>query len=344
MASSLLDTIKIVVDCDHKKWMEKQQRKHNSEGRNQITKAASSPYKKISVPGAYGARAVVKSVRNATKLVIECSAPKFLTGQNVFGSEKLQPQVTAIVKKVCHYLDIRLSPQERKNVEDGLVALHRIDVVGHLKMKNRDMVDKLLRNLKMQIMFLDRTTSNYNDQTLYIDQNSDWKSLKFYGKAAEVNFRPLDETLPHRDFIERYCEDLFRIELVLRRRFLKARGIKYVRDWSPKIGRKILRTEISDLKLTDNSLKQFEHQPNMGSLPNCILALHNAGVDLRSVGFTQRQLKAHAKTIRSAIDVNINTPRSVQLLSDVPVRRIMHSLRFGKNRKAVALGIAEILS
>ena len=82
----------------------------------------------------------------------------------------------------------------------------------------------------------------------------------------------------------------------------------------------------------------------MGSLPNCILALHNAGVDLRSVGFTQRQLKAHAKTILGAIDVNINTPRSVQLLSDVPVRRIMHSLRFGKNRRAVALGITEIFS
>lgn len=344
MASSLLDTIKIVVDCDHRGWIENNQQQHDFGVKNLITKATSSPYKKINVPGAYGARAEVKSVQNGTKLVIECSAPKFLTGQNVFGSEKLQPQVTAIVKKVCHYLAIRLSPQEWKNVEDGFVAIHRVDVVGHLKMKKREMVNKLLRNLKMQIMFLDKATSNYKDQTLYIDQHSDWKSLKFYGKAAEINFRPLDEGLPHRDFIERYCEDLFRTELVLRRRFLKAKGIKYVRDWAPKIGRSILRAEISDLSLTDVSLKQFEYQPNMGSLPNCILALHNAGVDLRSVGLTQRQLKAHAKTIRNAVGLNIDTPRSVQLLSDVPVRTLIHSLRFGKNRKAVELGITELPS
>ena len=342
MASSLLDTIKIVVDCDHRGWLENNQQQHDLGVKNVITKATSSLYKKINVPGAYGARAEVKSVLNGTKLVIECSAPKFLTGQNVFGSEELQPQVLAIVKQVCKYLVLRLSPQEWRKVEDGLVAIHRVDVVGHLKMKNREMVGKLLRNLKMQIMFLDKATSNYKDQTLYIDQNSDWKSLKFYGKAAEINYRPLNESLPHREFIERYCEDLFRLELVLRRRFLKAKGIKYVRDWTPKIGRSILRSDVIDLGLTDVSLKHFEHHPNMGSLQNCILALHAAGVDLRTVGLTQRQLKTHATTIRNKIGLNINVPRSVQLLSDIPVRSLIHSLRFGKNRKAIELGVTKL--
>ena len=198
--------------------------------------------------------------------------------------------------------------------------------------------------MKLQLAFGHHFFSAYGNETLYLNQHSDTKTLKFYNKGRQLMKMPLSQSLRHRDYIEAAAEGLLRTELVLRRRYLERVGIREVLDWDPVAARELLRTLVEDLQLRNVLLTEYEPQAALGNHANMLLAAHMSGVDLETVLRSARSLSAHARAIVEATGINIYVPFVAQAASaKVDLESFASALDFGTNAKAVALGVTDAL-
>ncbi|PIG08313.1 phage/plasmid replication protein, II/X family [Comamonas sp. 26] len=329
MKYSLIDTVKFSVEIDHANWINKQAKLYTEDVINPITKACSSPYhnKKLKVPGAYGSAATVWSKRQGSILLIECSAAKFLSGQNVFGDDDLSSLITNIVKNVCLYLGITPKPSEKLDIKNGYIRLFRVDLVSHIKLPAHIATSDFIHALKSQLVFTQRSFSTYGDETIYIDQSSDMKTLKFYDKWKELKIHKLPTSLPDKELIKQNVKHLLRIEMTFRNRFLKNHEMSMVSEFNIKHARRLMKDAISNLNLTNQSLRQGNFDSNFGGLKNCLLALNAVGVNLNTI-INNRQLKEHSKEILKKTGINILVPMSALELPEIPVKRHLETMRF----------------
>ena len=344
MISSLIDTIRIRIAIDHQQWVAGQVRLHNAGVINPITKACAGPFRRFTIPGAHGSTATVWSKANATELHLEASLSGFLTGQNVFGSEDLRATTYLLVRVVCKCLGIEPTAEEKQAVREGRIRLVRVDLTTHLKLKSDTQVEHFLKAMKLQLAFGHHFFSAYGNETLYLNQHSDTKTLKFYNKGRQLMKMPLSQSLRHRDYIEAAAEGLLRTELVLRRRYLERVGIREVLDWDPVAARELLLTVVEDLQLRNVRLTEYQPQPALRNQANMLLAAHMSGVDVETIIPSARRLSAHARSIVEATGINIYVPFVAQAASaKVDLESFASALEFGSDRKAVALGITDAL-
>ena len=346
MISTLIDTIKIHAAIEHQSWISEQVQLLDAEVINPITKACSSGFRRFSVIGAFGSRATVQSMAGATELQIEASVPRFLTGQNVFGTEDLQTIAYLLVRAVCKHLGINPTAEEKRAVREGHMRLGRIDLTTHLKLDSDAQVAHFIKALKLQLMFSHRNVSSYGEDSLYLDQHSDTKTLKFYNKGRELQKagHQLNPNLPQREYILAAAHGLLRTELVLRLRYLGRNGIREVCDWNPAAGRQLLRSILIDLKLSNVRLVEFQPQAALGKQANLLLAAHMAGTDVTSIMTSARALKPHARAILKATGIDIRIPFVAQTATlAVDLESFATVIEFGMNEKAVALGITNAL-
>lgn len=347
MISSLIDTIRIRVAINHQQWVTEQIWLHNAGVIDPITKACSSPYRCFTVPGAYGSKATVWSKAGATELHIEASVPHFFTGQNVFGTENLKAVTSLLVQAVCKHLGIKPTAEEKQAVCAGRIRLARIDLTTHLKLDSDARVVHFIKALKLHLSFSHRNVSSYGDDTLYIDQHSSNRSLKFYNKGRELHVpgHQLSGSLPHRDHILAATQGLLRTEMVLRLRYLGRVGIRNVCDWDPVAGRELMKNMLNDLKLSNVQLTEYRPQPALGKQANLLLAAHMAGIDVATIITSVRALKNHARAIVQATGIDLRVPFVAQAAatSMVDLHSFARVIEFGVNDVAVALGITTAL-
>lgn len=329
MRNSLIDTIKFAIKVEHGSLIDKHKRLQASGVSNRLTSALAGISRKVKVPGAYEAEATVWSRKNAQILLVECSAAKFLAGHNVFGSEDLSRIVLDISKRVCTCLEIEPTAKEKQAIKAGDVRLFRVDLAAHFRLPSKFTVRSFQFALKMQLAFTHRSFATYKDETLYVNQTSDMRPIKIYGKGEEIAFRPLPQALPDRQKIESYAKNLVRVELTMRSRYLRRAKMSKVQDWDKEKARAVFISDILDLKLMDKSLSQCEPVSGLSNLQNCIVALHAAGVDLITVIENERQLKIHVKAIFEATGVDVRVPQEAQKPVMVPVKRHLEGLNFG---------------
>jgi len=330
MRNSLIDTVKFAIRVEHSSLIDKHKRLKAGGVINRLTNALAGSSRKFKVPGAYGMEATVWSKKNGQLLQIECSAAKFLRGHNVFGSEDLSRIVLDISKQVCQFLKIEPTAKEKQAIKAGDVRLFRVDLAAHFQLPSKFTVRSFQFALKMQLAFTQRSFATYSDETLYINQHSDMRPIKIYGKGEEIYFRPLPQKLPDREAIQSYAKNLVRIEITLRSRYLRRAKMSQVKDWDNEKARKVFKDDILELKLLDKSLLQSEPVPDLSNLQNSIIALHAAGVDVATVIPNTRQLKAHIKAILEATGVDVRAPAETLSLAIVPVKRYLEGLNFGR--------------
>lgn len=345
MISSLLDTVRLIVAIDHQPWLVRQTRLHDAGTINPITKACAGPYRRFTVPGSHGSTATVWSKNKATELLIECSAPRFLTGQNVFGTEDLKATVFRIVRAVCEYLGIRPTAEEKRAVIQGRVRLARVDVTTHLKFEEDADVEHFLKAMKLQLAFGCHFFSAYGNETLYINQHSDTRTLKLYNKGRQILKYPLNRNLPNVGFIEDACDGLLRVELTLRRPYFKRRGITQVCDWDANAARQLLIDEVVGLHLRNVKLKKYAHQDGLKNQANALLAAHMAGSDVETILLSARALRDHARAIVEATGINVYVPFVAQIASSkIDLESFADRLQFGPDARAAALGVTAALT
>lgn len=311
MTTPLIDTAKVRIAVNHQQWLIRQMEAHRAGQRSSVQRALASNYRRFSVPGAYGASASVQSILNGTALLIECSLPRFLTGQNVYGSIQILPQVVQVTHAVLSYLDIVPTDEESTAIAEGRIGLNRVDITAHAQLGRQGRVRRLIKALKVILTFTKDNFSCYGDETLYIGQHSDYKTLKLYDKEGEVAAHPLAADHPHRELVSEAVRGLLRVELCLRRRFLVERGWTEVRLFDAKAARRLL---VSDLNALTNQQAGTpatlicEPYPTLSSLDNSLVAAHLAGVDVYDLLPSRRQLNAHRQTIRAATNIDILVP------------------------------------
>lgn len=329
MKNTLIDTVKFAIKFEHGYSIDKHKRLHADGVSNPLTKALAGPSRKFRVPGMYGTKATVWSKKSGKILQVECSAAKFLTGHNVFGSEELRQIVLDICKRVCQYMKIQPTAAEKQAIKSGDVRLYRVDLAAHFRLPSNFTVRSFLTALKMQLAFTQNSFATYADETLYVNQRSDMKPIKLYGKGEEVAYRPLPSDLPDRQAIESYAQNLVRVELTMRSRYLRRAKMSQVKDWDKAAAHEVFKEDILALKLMDKSLLQGEPVLGLSNLQNSIVALHAAGVDLATVIKNERQLKTHIKAIFEATGVDVRVPQKALSLATVPVKRYLEGLKFG---------------
>lgn len=330
MKNSLIDTIKFTIKVEHGYLIDKHKRLKAEGVSNRLTNALAGSSHKFKVPGIYGTTATVWSKKSGQLLQIECSAAKFLTGHNVFGSENLSRIVLDISKRVCRYLKIKPTAKEKQAIKAGDVRLFRVDLAAHFRLPSNFTVRSFQNALKYQLAFTQRSFATYADETLYVNQHSDMRIIKIYGKGEEIDFRPMPQDLPDRKSIESYAKNLVRVEMTFRSRFLRRAKMSQVKDWDKDKARKVFKEDIMDLNLLEKSLLQGKVVAGLTNLQNSIIALHATGVDISTVITNKRQLKTHIKAIREKAGVDVRIPSEALSLSMVPVKYYLESLNFGE--------------
>ncbi|MDG0853369.1 phage/plasmid replication protein, II/X family [Roseateles puraquae] len=341
MTTPLIDTAKVRVAVNHQPWLERQIEAYRAGQRSSVNRALASNYRRFSVPGAYGASASVQSILGGTALVIECSLPRFLTGQNVFGSIQILPQVVQVVDAVLSYLNIVPTDDESTAIAEGRIGLNRVDITAHARLGNETRVRRMIKALKATLAFTKANFSCYGDETLYIGQNSDYKTLKLYDKAGEIAAHPLPANHPQRELVSEAVRGLLRVELCLRRRFLLERGWTEVRLFDAKAARRLLVSELKALTIKHTgapSTQIFEPSATLSSLDNSLVAAHLAGVDVQDLLPSRRQLNAHRQTIAAATAIDILVPVAAsRRISSVDPTMIRNNLVRRFDERAVGL-------
>ena len=180
-------------------------------------------------------------------------------------------------------------------MREGHVRLARVDITTHLKFETDAKVEHFLKSMKLQLAFGRHFFSAYGNETLYINQHSDSKTLKLYNKGRQVLACPLNPNLPNRRYVESACNGLLRVELALRRRYLDRIGMAQVRDWDPVAARELLVDEVAGLHLRNVMLKDYAYQDGLKNQANTLLAAHMAGMDVETIIPSPRVLRQHAR-------------------------------------------------
>lgn len=341
MTNPAIDTVRVVAPIPHQDLANRLRAQPQSDSRRQeIADALISRHRRIRVPGAFGAVATVQSIEDHSQLVIEASLPRFFTGQNVFGSADLLPQVIKLVQAVCKYLGIKSTKEVKQAIARGELQLSRIDLVAHMQLESDSHVEHFLKAMKLQLAFSAPQFSAYRNDTLYVSQHSDTKTLKFYNKGRELQAHQLHPELPRRKLIEGRCQGMLRVELVLRRRHLKGQGINLVRDWDTAAGRQVLTTAVTDLALSNGRLMRYVPHPQLLNLANALLAAHMHGLDVETIVPSTRALAVHARQILEVTGINLFVPFPAQVAAaKTDLESLAQNLVFGPSRRAAELGI-----
>lgn len=255
---------------------------------------------------------------------------KFLQGHNIFGSM----DITSMVYDCLRYIN----SLDDVNLNLDLFALPyvidfskptRIDITQSFTVGSRARVRNFIRALE----FKSKTRhgrSQLSGTTLYYGKNSRRWSIKIYSKADELESRKKGHKLPHEHFseknierLQKYANDLIRIELTLRGKELEKRSITTLEQLdeqkcSELYEEYMMRIEISDqIKLDDEQLI------NLPPVARGTYTMWRDGYDLRSI-LTKTSYYRHRKQLRAlGIDIAIRRDIDNQFENILPFIQVI---------------------
>lgn len=225
--SSLIDTVALVINVRHEPLNELAE--NNSWVRqkgNFELQVLSTVSKKI--------KARVMSREKRSKLYIEASVPKYLTGQNIVGREELLDQCIALIDDVLPKLGLVPTPTERAAINAGIFKMVRIDFAMHCDCGTPDRAVALMTALRSLVFAKAKDASAYGVETVYVNQHSSYWTLRCYRKDLEIlkSSRALPLNVYGRDYLMGKVQNCVRLELVLRARELTRLGLNVPAAWT----------------------------------------------------------------------------------------------------------------
>ena len=259
----------------------------------------------------------VRSSAEGNYLTVDGSYVKWLTGQNIAGSEKLIRLSYDVFCGVTSSLGIKPSPGELEAVLAGDFELLRVDYTVHCDLGSLDLATAFQRQLKKLLCTSALNYSHYRGfQTLYINQHGDRWTFKSYLKGVEVNAKCGLENIPGGKNLQRMANQLVRLELTLRSKYLgehyntEGRCLTSPLAWRTKDARMLFRRF---LRKRLKSLSGFsEDKATIGLLTSkekLVLATASSNFALDGI-INSRQIKAFQKSIFEKIGVDIFLPLS----------------------------------
>lgn len=222
--SSLIDTVKFRLRLDHEPLIDMVERNQNVRrhgGRFTVESRFT------------GVRANVWSPADNQSLVIEASAPKFLTGQNLFGLNSIHDACEQMAREVLERLGIELDDEVEDALRDGTMELLRLDVAAHLKCASDEEATAVMAALRRLAVTADNDWSAIKNETVTIGSWSRRRTFTIYRKDRELTKRPPGKDVWRRKHLLAAASNLIRFELSLSGQELRDQGLRCVADCEP---------------------------------------------------------------------------------------------------------------
>jgi II/X family phage/plasmid replication protein len=171
--------------------------------------------KSAHVRGSFDEHLTLRTVR-AGRVEVDGNPSKFLQGHNLFGSDDLPGLLDAALTRALTMLGRPPTPQERALWVAGDFVVSRVDLTNSFALPCRSDVAAWIRAASELGRIRWRGRGMLTGSTLYFGKVAagkragDW-SLKFYGKAEEIEARSkghkLPENLPSRDALVEWVQN-----------------------------------------------------------------------------------------------------------------------------------------
>lgn len=287
----------------------------------------------------------VRSSSDGTTLTIDGSYIKFLTGQNVIGTSDLLYLCSQTFQRVCKAIGISPSQEEINAVERGDFILFRLDYAVHCDAGSEEAAIFLQEQIKKHWAFNRPNYSHYrHHQTLYVGQSSKRRTFKTYMKGRDIKAKGgLSDVLYGKE-IEIVSNQLVRIELTLRNKYLKETLSSRNPDlklntplaWKNKYAKTLLKQRIKTL-LSGITGKYSLPIKSKGKLTNAhktVIAAHAAGVSISSI-YDSRAYKSIRDKIKKSTGIDIALPIGQHHISHsfVETRQLLRrGIKYRSNR------------
>jgi len=206
----------------------------------------------VKVPGPLSINAFVKPTFDGTGLVIEACAPRFLLGHNVFGSDDIQGQISAIAQ----YIEGEMGLGKELSNALGKAEFHRLDLVVNLKLDDGTGPEDALEALDYRLNAMGSSLATYarfgRVESLYRNPRSKGRDL-FYNKARHVAVAhtAISPLLKGRQRIKRWARCVLRYETRLGWSELRKdpRQLHRLGVWTPKLVREVISERLARIKV-----------------------------------------------------------------------------------------------
>ena len=327
--SALFDNIKAVFPCDHKVLGELLAYT-DDEGK---PKSRTS----IEVPNKYFNTAVkVRSSLDGSEITIDGSYVKWLTGQNIVGTQNLLALCNLMYEKVCAQLGIKPTQENLNAVKEGGFRLLRVDYTVHCDAGSEEKAVFLQEAIKRCWAFSRSDYSHYRYlETLYVGQHSHRQTFKTYLKGREVS-KDMKNEVPFSSQLLAISKRLVRIEMTLKSKFLREQNLTSPLDWTEKNARRFMKDEIR--KYLSRIIRKRPDTSKLSKL-NCrqklVVAASTANIDILGV-FDRRAYRRLRDGIFSKSGIDIALPSAeMQLVPRFVTARslIKNKVKYRSRRK-----------
>ena len=277
------------------------------------------------VYGSYSSVINVKSmnVRNgiARRLKIFGNPLKWKQGHNLFGTNNVQSLCRSLILDILSVIGLDTSEDEAQAINDGRYLIRKIHITECFQLKTVTDVLHWIEGVFYCSKSNHKDKTLYENNTLYFGKGSRRWTVKIYSKGKELERHPLPRSLAMRGELERFAQNLLRVELELETMELKDMGLKYGSDWKEGIPEKLFNEKMQDIVIPENIPLSDE---KLLELPHNYRGtyLHWAAGKSMEGFFNNRQTrKKHRDKLREyGIDISV-PPRNAQESNVIPMWR-----------------------
>lgn len=279
--------------------------------------------KRMPVEGSYSSRITVQSTTIEGRPAIWLSGcpAKWFQGHNVHGSDDLAGLVLEMAHRVCKVLKLSPSADDLAQWEAGAIRLTRVDVTYSWHLGTLGLARAFIRGLAASAHLRHRGPGQFKGDTLYFGQKSTRWALKVYAKGLELQARPLPLELAESSLLE-HAQGLVRVELCLRGKLLKARGLDLVSSWCDTTGADIHRDLLAGLDVAAATMLQAQ---TLDGLPGRLQLVYQSwrdGHDLRAILPRNTFYRHRRALLVHGIDIAVKQSREPES-NVIPLRTVL---------------------
>ncbi|EER59298.1 hypothetical protein AcdelDRAFT_3126 [Acidovorax delafieldii 2AN] len=305
--SCLIDTVAVLIDVDHKSLRKIAQNNPNITWNGNYLFEVHSPFSAT-------IKARVFSREKGTKLMIEASLPKFLTGQNIVGLEELLEPCKKLIFAVLEQMRIEPTEVERRKINCGKFEMTRVDYALHCDCGTPERAAAVMAAVRSLMHAKAKDFSAYGIETVYAGQHSNRWTFRIYRKDLEIKKRGrgLPANVYGRDYLLAKVQNCARMELVLRAPELKRLGLNDPMAWNIEEARQRMQVWLNRLSTAGGVVPHIEHLNDLTSVQQMKLLLWLGG-NLTAFTNSPTTFAATRKTILAKTGIEIRGEPSVKL-------------------------------
>ena len=305
--SCLIDTVAVMIDVDHKSLRKIAQNNPNITWNGNYQLQVHSPFSAT-------IKARVFSREKGTKLMIEASIPKFLTGQNIVGVEELFEPCKQLIFAVLEQMRIEPTAAERRKINRGKFEVNRVDYAVHCDCGTPERAAAVMAAVRSLMYAKAKDFSAYGIETVYAGQHSNRWTFRIYRKDLEIKKRGrgLPANVYRRDRLLAKVQNCARMELVLRAPELKRLGLNDPLAWNVEAARQRMQVWLNRLSTAGGVVPNIDHLGELTNVQQMKLLLWLGG---HRTAFTNSPttFAATRKTVLAKTGIEIRGEPSVEL-------------------------------